>query len=125
MANSNDPDFMDGFDNANYGFMAINEDELNEILDKSAGAAPEEISDIQSKLDQIILLNSTCDGAAAVKDQYDELMKVKMDEIENLVFPLFINLKKNETKDYLHWPGVQRKAQCDLQIEKLIRITRS
>ena len=48
MANSNDPDFMDGFDNENYGFMAINEDELNEILDKTAGAAPEEISDIQN-----------------------------------------------------------------------------
>ena len=92
MANSNDPDFMDGFDNENYGFMAINEDELNEILDKTAGAAPEEISDIQNKLDQILTLNSTCDGAADVKD---------------------------------HWPGDQRKVQCDLQIEKLLRVTRS
>ena len=125
MANSNDPDFMDGFDNENYGFMAINEDELNEILDKTAGAAPEEISDIQNKLDQILTLNSTCDGAADVKDQYDELMKAKMEEIENLVVPLLINLKKNETKDYLHWPGDQRKVQCDLQIEKLLRVTRS
>jgi|TARA_Y100001938_G_C8019232_1_gene394313 hypothetical protein len=125
MAKSEDPEFMDGFDDANYGFMAIDEDELNKILDKTAGTAPEEINDIKNKLDQIIELNSSCDGAAAVKDQYDELMKAKMEEIESLVFPLLINLKKNETKDYLHWPGSQRKAQCDLQVEKILRVTRS
>mgnify|MGYP003119888104 CR=1 FL=1 len=125
MAKSEDPEFMDGFDDANYGFMAIDEDELNKILDKTAGTAPEEINDIKNKLDQIIELNSSCDGAAAVKDQYDELMKAKMEEIESLVFPLLINLKKNETKDYLHWPGPQRKAQCDLQVEKILRVTRS
>ena len=125
MAKSEDPEFMDGFDDANYGFMAIDEDELNKILDKTAGTAPEEINDIKNKLDQIIELNSSCDGAAAVKDQYDELMKAKMEEIESLVFPLLINLKKNETKDYLHWPGSQRKALCDLQVEKILRVTRS
>ena len=35
------------------------------------------------------------------------------------------NLMKNEAKDYLYWPGKQRKAQCELQLEKVLKITRT
>jgi len=70
-------------------------------------------------------MNSTCEGAGAVKAQYDELMKAKFQEIEGLIIPILQNMKKNEEKDYLYWPGKQRKAQCDLQLEKILQITRT
>ena len=59
-----------------------------------------------------------------VKAQYDELVAAKMEEVEKVVIPLLINLKKNKQKDYLYWPGQQRDTQCELQLQKLLSITR-
>ena len=73
----------------------------------------------------ILQMNSTCDGAGQVKEQYDELLKAKMEEIEKSTLPLLLNLKKNKQKDYLYWPGAQRETQCELQIQKLLNVTRS
>lgn len=118
-------DFMDGFDSEQaYGFMAVNEDELKELLGgQTAPATPDEILAIKEKLDLIMQMNSTCEGANAVKSQYDELLRAKMSEVESLVMPLLLNLKKNGDKDYMYWPGAQRVAQCDLQIQKILNVT--
>lgn len=120
-------DFMDGFDSdQSYGFMAVNEDELKEILGEKAGpSTPEEIQNIKEKLDLIMQMNSTCEGANAVKEQYDELLRAKMSEVQSLIMPLLLNLKKNGDKDYMYWPGAQRVAQCDLQIEKILNVTQT
>lgn len=124
-----DPDFMDGFDNNDsFGFMAVNEDELKDLIGGGATdeqVTPEQIAAIQDKLQLIVEMNSTCEGAGAVKAQYDELLKAKMNEIEQLVLPLLINLKKNGDKDYLYWPGAQRTAQVELQTERILKITQS
>jgi len=129
MADNKDPDFMDGFDsNQSFGFMAVNEDELKDLIGggtKDEQVTPEQISAIQDKLQLIVEMNSTCEGAGAVKAQYDELLKAKMNEIEQLVLPLLINLKKNGDKDYLYWPGAQRTAQVELQTERILKITQS
>ena len=77
------------------------------------------------ELDLILEMNSTCEGSVAVKDQYDQLLQAKMDEIERVTLPLLLNLKKNKAKDYLYWPGSEREAKCDLQIQKLLNITRN
>ena len=123
MTTPNPEDYAD-FD---FGFTAADEDELNNLLGGSTSedATSEQIKEIQDKLDLVLELNSTCEGAGAVKEQYDELIQAKMHEIEQVVLPLLVNLKKNKEKDYLFWPGSQRETQCDLQIEKLINITRS
>jgi hypothetical protein len=124
-----DPDFMDSFDNNDsFGFMAVNEDELKDLIGGGATdeqVTPEQIAAIQDKLQLIVEMNSTCEGAGAVKAQYDELLKAKMNEIEQLVLPLLINLKKNGDKDYLYWPGAQRTAQVELQTERILKITQS
>ncbi len=124
-----DPDFMDGFDsNQSFGFMAVNEDELKDLIGGGTTdeqVTPEQIAAIQDKLQLIVEMNSTCEGAGAVKAQYDELLKAKMNEIEQLVLPLLINLKKNGDKDYLYWPGAQRTAQVELQTERILQITQS
>ena len=112
-------------DDFDWGFTAADEDELNALVQLDDQTTPDEIKEMQEKLDLILQMNSTCEGSFAVKEQYDELLKVKMEEIERVTLPLLLNLKKNKTKDYLYWPGGQREAKCDLQIQKLLNITRS
>lgn len=105
-----------------FGFTAVNQDELSSIVSPPVNP---EINNIKEKLDLILEMNSTCEGAIAVKAQYDQLVKARMEEIEKNIIPLLLNLKKNKDRDYIYWPGMQRQAQCDLQIEKIIGITRA
>ena len=112
-------------DDFDFGFTAADEDELNALVQLDDQTTPDEIKDMQEKLDLILQMNSTCEGSFAVKEQYDELLKVKMEEIEKVTLPLLLNLKKEKQKDYLYWPGGEREAKCDLQIQKLLNITRS
>tara|TARA_Y100001963_G_scaffold115631_1_gene160528 strand:- start:93 stop:464 length:372 start_codon:yes stop_codon:yes gene_type:complete len=107
-----------------FGFTAADEDELNNLMNASTIATSEQLQELQDKLDLVLSMNSTCEGAGAVKEQYDELMSAKMTEIERVIMPLLVNLKKNKNKDYIHWPGAQRETQCDLQIQKILNITR-
>jgi hypothetical protein len=116
-------EYLDGdFD---FGFTAADEDELNALVQLDDQTTPDEIKEMQEKLDLILQMNSTCDGAGAVKEQYDILLQAKMEEIEKTTLPLLLNLKKNKQKDYLYWPGGEREAKCDLQIQKLLNITRN
>ena len=116
-------EFLDGdFD---FGFTAADEDELNALVQLDDQTTPDEIKEMQEKLDMILQMNSTCDGAGQVKEQYDELIKLKMEEIERATLPLLLNLKKNKQKDYLYLPGGQRETQCELQIQKILNVTRS
>jgi len=108
-----------------FGFTAADEDELNSLVQLDDQTTPDEIKEMQEKLDLILQMNSTCDGASAVKEQYDVLLKAKMEEVEKVSLPLLLNLKKNKQKDYLYWPGGEREAKCDLQIQKLLNITRN
>jgi hypothetical protein len=108
---------------SDFGFSTVDQNELGSILNPSTDS--EEITAIKAKLDQIIEMNSTCEGAIAVKAQYDELMKARLLELEKNIVPLLLNLKKNKEKDYIYWPGAQRIAQCDLQINKIINLTRN
>jgi hypothetical protein len=114
-------------DNAfDFGFTAADENELGNLLGQDAETTSvDEILDIQNKLAQIITMHSTCEGTTAVKTEYENLMKAKMLEVEKIVIPLLVNLRKNKNKDYLYWPGGQREAQCNLQVEKLLNITRA
>lgn len=112
-------------DEFDFGFTAADEDELNSLVQLDDQTTPDEIKEMQEKLDLILQMNSTCEGSVAVKDQYDELLKLKMEEVEKVTLPLLLNLKKNKAKDYLYWPGGEREAKCDLQIQKLLNITRS
>jgi len=108
-----------------FGFTTADEDELNALVQLDDQTTPDEIKEMQEKLDLILQMNSTCDGANAVKEQYDQLLSAKMEEVEKATLPLLVNLKKNKQKDYLYWPGGEREAKCELQIQKLLNITRS
>lgn len=109
-------------ESADFGFTAVNQDELSSIVSPQSNP---EINNIKEKLDLILEMNSTCEGAIAVKAQYDQLVKARMEEIEKNIIPLLLNLKKNKDRDYIYWPGTQRQAQCDLQLQKIISVTRA
>jgi hypothetical protein len=57
-----------------FGFTAVNEEELASILKNVPDDAEpsKDILAIKDKLDLILQLNSTCEGASAVKIQYNE-----------------------------------------------------
>jgi hypothetical protein len=105
-----------------FGFSAVDQDELSAITTPKPNL---EIDAIKEKLDLILELNSTCEGALAVKVQYDALLKARLKEIEKNIVPLLLNLKKNGDKDYIYWPGKQRQTLCDLQVQKLLNLTRN
>jgi hypothetical protein len=105
-----------------FGFTTVNQDELNSIV---TPAVNPEINNIKEKLDLILQMNSTCEGDVAVKNQYDQLVKARMMELEKNIIPLLLNLKNNKDRDYIYWPGMQRQAQCDLQMQKILSITRA
>jgi hypothetical protein len=108
---------------ADFGFSTVDSGELNGILNPVQDSP--EINAIKEKLDLILEMNSSCEGALAVKAQYDQLLKARLTEIEKNIVPLLLNLKKNKEKDYIYWPGAQRQAQCDLQIQKILNLTRN
>jgi len=108
-----------------FGFTAADEDELNALVQLDDQTTPDEIKEMQEKLDLILQMNSTCEGTNEVKIQYDELLAAKMNEIEKATLPLLLNLRKNKEKDYLYWPGGEREAKCDLQVQKILNITRN
>jgi hypothetical protein len=66
---------------------------------------------------------------AADEDELNSLVQLDdqttPDEIKKVSLPLLLNLKKNKQKDYLYWPGGEREAKCDLQIQKLLNVTRN
>jgi len=125
MFNSNIPDdILRQYSESNdFGFSTVDSNELNSIL--SPIGQSEEMVAIKEKLELILAMNSTCDGALQVKAQYDILLKARLLEIERTIIPLLLNLKKNTEKDYIHWPGGARNAQCDLQIHKIVNLTRN
>jgi len=119
MFNSNIPDdILRQYASTNdFGFSAVDSGDAQE--------QNPEIEEIRSKLDQILQMNATCDGALAVKNQYDALLKARLLEVERAIIPLLLNLQKNKEKDYIHWPGQARHAQCELQINKVLNLTRN
>ena len=59
-----------------FGFTATDDEGLKELMDLDAAqTTPDEIDDIQRKLDAILEMNSTCEGATQVQAQYDELIQ--------------------------------------------------
>ena len=69
----------------------------------------------EAKLDEILTNKSSNEDCA-------EVLRGKMKQIEGLVFPLLINLKKNADKDYIYWPN--RTPIIDSQIQRILDVTR-
>jgi hypothetical protein len=69
-----------------FGFTAVDEDELEAVQKLTATAASQETA------------------ASSYED--------KMNKLYNAILPLLSNLKKNPEKDYIHWPNRTEKVEA-------------
>jgi len=81
----------------------------------------EQIQALKEKLDNLLsaqeqTLNSAM--VAAIEEKY----KAKLKEVEGLILPLLLNLRKNPDKAFINWPN--RAPIIDKQIERITKITR-
>lgn len=94
------------------------------FADDEASAPPasnDELLALQAKVDSMLDAQTKL-----IEDKYTKLLedkyKAKLKEVEGMILPLLLNLKKNPDKAYIHWPN--RTAVIDKQIEKITAITR-
>ena len=126
-------DFMDGFDNFDYGFTAVSADEVDKT--EQQGQKIEEVSQssiaIDNKINQLIesvgrvLTLQQEKNTEEIKNKMIELedqVALKMSSVEKLILPLLVNLYKTADEPYIHWPNRQKIVKD--QIDKLLAITR-
>ena len=83
---------MSDFD---FGFTAVDEEEL-EVVQKASASATSSSEQVNKLTD-------------------------KVDKIYNAVLPLLSNLKKNPEKDYIYWPNRNLKIdQFEVVLQKII-----
>ena len=79
-----------------FGFTAVDEDELEAVQKLTETAASQE----------------------ATASDYE----TKMNNLYNAILPLLSNLKKNPEKDYIHWPNRTEKVEAfEDHIAKIIK----
>lgn len=107
-------------DDYDFGFSFADD----EFSTTTAAAQPnnEELQALQAKLDSLLTAQEQTVNSA-VATAVEEKYKAKLKEVEGLILPLLLNLKKNSDKAYIHWPN--RTAVIDKQIEKITAVTRS
>ena len=87
--------------NFDFGFTAVSEDELK-IIERELEA---KVADRDTQLKQV---------AASYEEKLNTLYK--------MVMPLLNNLAKDAEKDYIYWPGRQKKMQEFIkQVESLVK----
>ena len=107
-------------DDYDFGFSFADSD----VLPTSTTATQqnsEEIAALQAKIDSLLDAQEKTLETALIKS-IEEKYKAKLKEVEGMILPLLINLKKNPEKAYINWPN--RAPVIDKQIEKITAITR-
>ena len=132
----------------NFGFTAVDQDELKTKTAEDAGIGEEfseqlkaaakasagqanlaQIEELDSKVDLLSKLVSKTlselddhkDNLSSIDDKKTLDFKDRLLECEKLILPLLQNLMKNEDKEYIYWPN--RKAIIQSQIDRLQKIT--
>ena len=110
----------------------------NESDDTFSPAVDVDMSRVEEKLDKILemenqeLMSAVSEQSNSIravideveerKAQLNEQYTVRMREVEKLIMPLLIHLKKNPTKEYIYWPN--RTAKINDQIQRILAYTR-
>jgi len=116
-------------DDFDFGFTMVDEDEIEVSSSPSAPVQAEVSSDqmdaLMDKLDRLEARIISADNSEMIND-HRQLVEAdvagKLRDVEDLIMPLLLNLKKNPEKDIIKWPN--RTAIIDRQIEKIKAITR-
>ena len=110
----------------------------NDSDDTFSPAVEVDMSRVEEKLDRILAMENAelatavseqsnniravIDEVEERKAQLNEQYTVRMREVEKLIMPLLIHLKKNPTKEYIYWPN--RTAKINDQIQRILAYTR-
>ena len=116
-------------DDYDFGFTIVDEDELGVGSTTSQPVQAEVSSDqmdaIMDKLEQLESRILTADNSGMINEHralVEQDVAGKLRDVEDLILPLLLNLKKNPEKDYIKWAN--RTVIIDKQIEKIKEITR-
>lgn len=115
-------------DDFDFGFTMIDEDEM-EVSSAPRTVQAEVSSDqmeaIMDKLEQLESRILSADNSGMINEHralVEQDVAGKLRDVEDLILPLLLNLKKNPEKDIIKWPN--RSVIIDKQIEKIKAITR-
>ena len=108
-------------DDYDFGFSFADEDLVSSSSQTNTQQNNEEIQELKDKLDTLLSVQEQSLNSAMVA-AIEEKYKAKLKEVEGMILPLLINLKKNPDKAYIHWPN--RTAVIDKQIERITSVTR-
>lgn len=113
-----------------FGFSAVDADELGEIVSPSKTAEVVGKVEVQSnhvleRLDTIqTMLTLEVDARKKeLEEKYQSENSQVFKDLEKMIIPLLKNLQKNPDKEYIYWPNRTEKLQK--QIDKILEITRS
>ena len=106
-------------DDYDFGFSFA--DDETAAPQQAAENNSEEIAELKEKLDALLSAQEQSLNSAMVT-AIEEKYKAKLKEVEGLILPLLLNLKKNPEKNYINWPN--RAPIIDKQIEKITKVTR-
>ena len=90
-------------DNTFSGEVEVDMSRVEEKLDKILAMENQELMSAVS--DQSESIRAVIDEVEERKGQLNEQYTVRMREVEKLVMPLLILLKKNPSKEYIYWPN--------------------
>jgi hypothetical protein len=116
-------------DDYDFGFTIVDEDELGVGSTTSqpvqAEVSSDQMDSIMDKLEQLESRILTADNSGMINEHralVEQDVAGKLRDVEDLILPLLLNLKKNPEKDYIKWAN--RSVIIDKQIEKIKAITR-
>ena len=122
---------IEDYDNFDFGFSTVDEDEVKEFETQVKTRVAEETTNIstglEDKINALLLANNTIlkarEGDTSRVEELEKKRKEDLLKIEKIIMPLLKNLQKNPDDVYIKWP--KRKEVIDKQIKKIVAITRS
>lgn len=111
-----------------FGFTIVDSDDLGPAPEQTvvqASVSDDFKDEVLAKLYDIESRILSADNSGMINEHrtlVEQDVATKLRDIEDLIMPLLLNLKKNPEKDYIHWPN--RTAIIDKQIEKIKAVTR-
>jgi len=115
-------------DDYDFGFTMIDEDdvEVSSVPQTvQAEVSSDQMDAIMDKLEQLEARILSADNSGMINEHrslVEQDVAGKLRDVEDLILPLLLNLKKNPEKDIIKWPN--RTVIIDKQIEKIKAITR-
>ena len=115
---------LDEYDEFDFGFSTVDEDEVKEfetkVQEKVAETTGKVSNDLENKINQLLKAR---EGDTSRDEELENKRKEDLQKLEKIIMPLLKNLQKNPDDVYIKWPN--RKEVIEKQIKKIVAITRS